>query len=134
MARRKSTTTADKTAPASRDGAAAAPAARRGGVAGAARKTTAAPALALGEQLVIGEVGTLHGQALEAFDAGAALRVDCSRVERADTAGVQLLVAMQREAARRGTALEWLDPTPALRDAVRCLALDDTLALPAPAA
>ncbi len=42
--------------------------------------------------------------------------IDLSGVTELDTAGLQLLLAARREAAQQGTALTFLDPSPAVRD------------------
>lgn len=58
------------------------------------------------------------------------LSVNAAAVERADTAGVQLLLALSREAARRERPLIWQAVSPALRDTAARLGLDAALGLP----
>jgi phospholipid transport system transporter-binding protein len=53
--------------------------------------------------------------------------LDASRVERVDTAALQLLAAFCRTAREAGLALRWRDASPALREAAAMLGLHDAL-------
>jgi ABC-type transporter Mla MlaB component len=53
-----------------------------------------------------------------------------AQVERVDTAMLQLLSAFIQEARGRGMAVDWQQPSPALRQAARLLDLMHSLALP----
>jgi anti-anti-sigma regulatory factor len=56
------------------------------------------------------------------------IRIDLSRLEDIDTAGVQLLLAYCREAGRLGVDARFVGETPALADALRLLGLNGALA------
>lgn len=72
--------------------------------------------------------------AVSALPAGAAaLRLDLSAVHDFDSSGVQLLLATRRSLAGRGSALQLVAPTTAVRDALQLFGLDALLAAPADA-
>ena len=85
----------------------------------------------LSGSLDIASVAELRPRLLEAMDGAEALVLDGSRVERADTAGVQLLVASAREAARRGISLTLHASSEPLERSLRALGLADAVATPA---
>lgn len=58
---------------------------------------------------------------------GGEVRLDLSRVRRIDTAGVQLLLVLRREAARALMQLEFCDPSPAVSEVVTFYQLADLL-------
>jgi len=57
--------------------------------------------LSVPDELTIHHVEALAGRLLAALAAGEALRLDLGAVSRIDTAGIQLLLILQREAWRR---------------------------------
>ena len=66
----------------------------------------------------------------------AALRAQCpvildaTRVERIDTAVLQMLCAFVRDAQANGMVVQWRQPSPALQNAARLLNVRACLALP----
>ena len=62
---------------------------------------------------------------------GGAVVLDGSRVERVDTAALQLLVLLRRELDGRGGTLAWQGSSEALNDAAGLLGLAKILELPA---
>jgi anti-anti-sigma regulatory factor len=62
------------------------------------------------------------------------LLVDASAVQRVDTAGVQLLLALCNRAMAEDRDLQWRGDTTVLAQAVAALGLDHLLALPGEAA
>jgi anti-sigma B factor antagonist len=56
-------------------------------------------------QLTVGQAVALKRDWLHALDGADALALDLSAVEQVDLAGVQLLLLLQREAARQGKPL-----------------------------
>jgi len=81
------------------------------------------------ERLSIEDVSTLRDQLQEALNAGRPVSIDASRVERADTASLQLLCAFFRTAHERQVHARWQSPASALRDAAARLGLTESLAL-----
>jgi phospholipid transport system transporter-binding protein len=89
--------------------------------------------LILPPSLTIAEVGALKGS-LDALLAGAApLTLDGRGVTRADTAGVQLLLAFAREAEARGRRFTWAGFSSTLAEVARRLDLARDLGLDAKA-
>lgn len=88
--------------------------------------TTPAP-LPLPAALVVGELQPLHDALRPLVATGASL--DAAGVERADTAGVQLLTAFVRDVERHGRAVTWIGPSAALRDRAASLGLTGVLGL-----
>lgn len=83
--------------------------------------------LALPASLEIQRVQELATLASNCLGAASALRVDGSAVTSADTAGLQLLIAIRRAAAVRGVLFKWGPVTPALRATAAILGLDTEL-------
>ena len=81
----------------------------------------------------ISRAAELRDRLCAALDEGASLRVEASELERADTAGLQVLVAFAHEARQRDVGLEWLDPSEALLEAADGLGLRAKLGLHAAA-
>ncbi len=81
-----------------------------------AMRRAAPPAgpLRLPAALEIHCVRDLASLALERLAAGRAVRIDGSAVQSADTAGLQLLVALRRDALANGTSFEWHGTSPVL--------------------
>jgi anti-anti-sigma regulatory factor len=88
------------------------------------------PTISLGRTLGIREVGDLRAQFLSAIEAGP-LVIDAGAVEQADSAGLQLLVALERSLAARGESVTYSATAPALHAAARLLGLHEACRLPA---
>lgn len=85
--------------------------------------------LELPRELCVSAVAALHGACLDWLDAeDADERVDASRIDEVDAAGVQLLVSLSRSLAARGRALRLCEPSDPLRDACRTLGADALIA------
>jgi ABC-type transporter Mla MlaB component len=82
--------------------------------------------LALDATLEIGQVGNAHGRLLAFLDGGGTA-VDVTRISAIDSAGVQLLLALRREAEQRGIALEFRGRSAALAAALALLGLGESL-------
>ena len=96
------------------------------------RATTASASvqhIELGKSLGIREAAELRERLLAAIEAGS-LVLDGSAVERADSAGLQLLVSLQRSLAARGETLTYRGVSPALADAAKILGLTAACCLP----
>ncbi len=59
------------------------------------------------EALDIAAVQDFHVQLREALEQGAPLTFHCDRIERIDTAGLQLLAACCQDAADRSVPVQW---------------------------
>ncbi|MFO1349973.1 MAG: STAS domain-containing protein [Gammaproteobacteria bacterium] len=87
-------------------------------------------AINLEANLNVGNSIALKEQLQTALRKPATLVLDAGAVQAVDTAGLQLLAAFVRRAEQAGMALEWREPTPALRAAATLLGLDAHLHLP----
>lgn len=86
--------------------------------------------LQLGSDCTIREATTLRQQLLALLEAPEPLFIDGSTVERADTAGVQLLVAFALDCMERGIAFGWPGRSAALEHAIRTLGVAPLLECP----
>jgi ABC-type transporter Mla MlaB component len=87
--------------------------------------------VALPTDFRVAELAAVKATLIEALDAPA-LHIDGARVERVDTAALQLLVVFRREAAARGKTSAWQGVSAVMRDAAALLGLAQVLELPAP--
>lgn len=95
------------------------------------RSTAAPPAtLRLEGDLTISQAADLKPRLLHALSGP--LDIDLSGVTAIDGAGLQLLVMLSREAARRGVAIAWHAPSRAVRTALDRVRLHDPCGLSAP--
>ena len=65
-------------------------------------------------ELTVHCVRQLASRLIGEIQAGGALRLDLAAVQRIDTAGIQLLLALRREATRARVPLEFGAPSPAV--------------------
>jgi ABC-type transporter Mla MlaB component len=79
----------------------------------------------VGEQLTIAHCAQIYPQLLSAMAEGQAVSINASRVERVDTAALQLFFSFQRDAREQGLVTIWSKPSKVFCDAV------DTLGMPA---
>ena len=85
-----------------------------------------APALRsenLGGSLEVRDVAEVRARLMAALDASTALRVEVGAVSTVDTAGAQLLLALELEAVRRGARLEIAGASTALARTLDALGL-----------
>lgn len=80
--------------------------------------------------LDIAAVQDFHVQLREALEQGATLTFHCDRIERIDTAGLQLLAACCQDAADRKVDVHWDGVNDILREAAGRLGLLGLLNLP----
>ena len=80
--------------------------------------------VALEAALGIADARVLHEKLNAALAAATPVVMDASRVERLDTAVMQVLTGFCRAARERSLALTWQNPSPALQQAVRLLGLE----------
>ena len=90
----------------------------------------AAGPLALAPLCTLREVVAMKGQLLERLDQAGDVEIDAGRVEKIDTAGLQLLVAFSRQLHESHRALAWKAVAPELARAAAQIGLADTLGLP----
>ncbi len=82
------------------------------------------------ESLDISMAANLHEALKKALDSGTPVNLQARRVERADTAALQLLVAFIRAARSRGVAVSWNEPSAALCRCAALLGLAQALEMP----
>jgi phospholipid transport system transporter-binding protein len=87
-------------------------------------------AIGLSPDCRIADVGDLYRQLSSSLDAPQ-ITLDGSKVDRVDTAALQMLVVYQRELEKRGHTMQWAGVSAPLYDAASQLGLAQTLALPA---
>lgn len=68
------------------------------------------------EELTIHQVRALAPRLIELARSGQSLRLDLSAVSRIDSAGMQLLLAVRREAVRACTPLALANPSPVVSE------------------
>jgi anti-anti-sigma regulatory factor len=94
------------------------------------------PALARGatvtlpERLSIAEARSLHAGLAAALADGAPVVLDAAQVTVIDTACLQLLLALWRDAGDGAPSCEWAGVSPALRQAATLVGLERVLQLP----
>lgn len=74
--------------------------------------------LCLTENLTIYQAEALKAQLLQALAAGPELELDLSQVGDMDTAGLQLLIMLKREAQQQGKQLSFQGHSPAVRSVI----------------
>jgi len=89
----------------------------------------AEPDITLEASVDVSMAAELRGTLDMALGGEGPLTVDAGAVERVDTAGVQLLLALRQESARRGRPLQWRAASPALRETAARLGLANALGL-----
>jgi anti-anti-sigma regulatory factor len=77
--------------------------------------------------LEIKDVERVRRGLLDALSRDTAITIDVSRVSAIDTAGVQLLLALQNEAANRGIALEFCGESAPLTQATTVLGMREKI-------
>ena len=85
--------------------------------------------IVLDEDLELAGVGVLLNQLRKAVDKKCSLVMDGSKVRVVDTAILQLLVAVFRQAQQQQTGITWLQPSESLRNTAALLGLDTHLCL-----
>ena len=94
----------------------------------AAIPTVAADTLLhLGAGLEIKDVESVHKQLTSMLERGPSVTLDISHVAAMDTAGVQLLLAFQSEAAKRGVSIEYSGRSTAFTHALTAVGLGDAV-------
>ncbi|GGY39614.1 hypothetical protein GCM10011297_11020 [Bacterioplanes sanyensis] len=91
-----------------------------------------ATVIACGERLSIDRVEALHEQILAALSSVESIEIDASKVQYADTAGLQLLLALQHSLQSSGKGLYWQGASDAVTDCAALLGLNTLLQLSQP--
>lgn len=90
-----------------------------------AAKTT----FSCGTSLDITEVASLQARLHKSLQKSSTIELKADGVKKADTAGLQLFIALARDVSNTGGALVWKKPSQALIDAARLLGLEKELGL-----
>ena len=85
--------------------------------------------LDLPEDLTIHQARSLAPELISAVCRGEPISMNLSKVTRIDTAGIQLLWLLQREAVRVGAALKFTQPSESVTEMVDFYNLQSTLPL-----
>jgi len=83
--------------------------------------------LKTGDSLEISAVAGLKLEWLKAVDAASGIEVDASSLGRIDTAGLQLLLSLKREAIARNIGFSWSGVSAVLREKATALGIDQEL-------
>lgn len=92
------------------------------------------PSAAPGSALVltsptIRTINSLQTELAERLDESGTVQIDCTAVDRVDTAGLQLLAAFVRELRAEARGVEWVGCSDALKRATQALGLGAELGL-----
>lgn len=88
-------------------------------------KTNGVVRARLQDALDISSVSEAHDHLLQVLRSGSEILFDFSSMTEIDTAGVQLLIALRKEAHRSGVACRCSRPSPAVLDVFRVLGRAD---------
>ena len=83
--------------------------------------------LELEGEMTIFQVAELKETLQKALEGNEALEIDLSQVTELDTAGVQLMLVAQAEAAALGSSLQWVKHSHAVLGTLRRLSLESVL-------
>ena len=86
--------------------------------------------LTLFGELTLSHARELHARLFSALRSNAALEIDLLNVTQIDTAGVQVLILLHREAVGCGKPLRWLGFSLAVQEAFEILDLAELLGRP----
>jgi ABC-type transporter Mla MlaB component len=76
-----------------------------------------------GEVMTISHAAELHQQLRNALEQSTTIELVADKVEKVDTAGIQLLIALSRELDKVGGSILWKDPSAVLLQAAATLGL-----------
>jgi anti-anti-sigma factor len=82
-----------------------------------------------GEALNISNAANLYDQLQKALEKSSAIELDAASVEKVDTAGLQVIVALGRELEKSGGSIVWKNPSDTLMQAATTLGLKPFLAI-----
>ncbi|MGH1438801.1 MAG: STAS domain-containing protein [Cellvibrionaceae bacterium] len=82
-----------------------------------------------GEALTISNVADLHTKLTSALESSSNIELDVHEVEKVDTAGLQLLVALHNELEKSDGNLTWKAPSEAFTEAVAVTGMTPYLTL-----
>ncbi|ODS23974.1 hypothetical protein AB835_06070 [Candidatus Endobugula sertula] len=82
-----------------------------------------------GDALTIANVAAIHHKIQEALKNSSNIELAASDVEKVDTAGLQVFVALQKEVEKTHGQLIWKNPSDALRKAADTLGLTKCISL-----
>lgn len=85
--------------------------------------------LSLGESLDISQATSLHGRMLRALEKSSTIELKADAVQKADTAGLQLLLSLKKEVTMQGGEIIWKKPSKNLLDSAQLLGLFEHLGL-----
>ena len=103
--------------------------ATHGAVAEDRRPRTEDSVISLGDSLTLADVGARHVEWKQTLAAGGPIEIDAGSLKTVDTAALQLLAALAREAQTRGLSLCWRASSDVLRQGAERLGLKAAMRL-----
>ena len=85
--------------------------------------------LSLGKLLDVSQAEALYKKMAASLDKASVIQLNADKVERADVAGLQLVLALSNEAQTRGGKILWHKPSTVLTDMATSLGLHQALGL-----
>lgn len=82
-----------------------------------------------GDALTVANAANIHQKLQAALNDSSAINLKADKVEKVDTAGLQLFVALSKEAERVGGQITWQQPSDALKQAAVTLGLTQSIGL-----
>ena len=86
-------------------------------------------ALLCGDVLDISVVGEKHAEFKQVLEAGEAIELSAGELQRIDGAGIQMLVALFRQAQQENVDISWRDTSDCLSEAASVLGVSTQLKL-----
>lgn len=82
-----------------------------------------------GEALTIANVASLHAQFVAALEKTSSIEVNAAKVEKVDTAGLQLLVAVNHELHKSDNSLIWKSASDVLTESISTCGLSSEITI-----
>lgn len=82
-----------------------------------------------GETLDISRVSEFYAELKMVLDENQPVDLDCSKIERVDTAGLQLLTVFSQKLKSNSLDLSWIEPSDVLKRSAQLLGLTEELGL-----
>lgn len=80
-----------------------------------------------GEAMTIAQSAELHQKLKAALEDSSSIELKADAVEKVDTAGLQLIIALEHEIEKVSGKLSWKDPSDTLKQAATTLGLAERL-------
>ena len=81
----------------------------------------------LGDKLTVAEITDCYLRMLEVLLAGKAVSINSANLQRVDAAGAQLVLAFVQACTQQHLAIDWPEPSQALKESLVLLGLDEKI-------